>query len=450
MCLCLFFLCFVSFLSVCFVIHLFCTVLYILCLFTFICNTFQTQIKTQTQTKTKQTALGTLNQALVVLFGKVEEKAQKISKLHEAYGKIENAEQRKQMELETNRSQTPSQNRNFGNKMNSNPNSSSNSLSPQTDHKQHKNKSKNKHKHNHSKQKHQIHKKHSKHSKNNNNTNETTNDSNDTNDENEDENEDEIDTKKDKNDIKTDDEYVVVNSHQNDSGLDENDSDSDNNSINNNSANETTSDEIIKSILNEMIDKVVNNSNEIESKSKENEEKELKEPQKESIEICESIVNSIVNRSINLHLEKLADIEKKIGNQMYSKNLLKEAIIYYERAHSIFPLSPVYLVNQGVAYYSLKHYERCEKACIDALLIGLSNKQSQLKYKTFIAKAFSILAHVSYQRSNIVECVRYYRLSLRNVFDKKISDKVTQISKQFDIQLQDVCFVYPFCVCVCL
>ena len=40
-----------------------------------------------------------------------------------------------------------------------------------------------------------------------------------------------------------------------------------------------------------MIDKVVNYSNEIESKTreKEKEEKELKETEKESIEICESI-----------------------------------------------------------------------------------------------------------------------------------------------------------------
>ena len=134
----------------------------------------------------------------------------------------------------------------------------------------------------------------------------------------------------------------------------------------------------------------------------------------------------MITNALQIHVERLADAYKRRGNQEYSKNH-RTALKYYQKAHELNPRTPIYLVNMGITYYVLNELNESHRLCIEAVKVG-KKYGAQIQW---IAKAFSTLAHVAYKQQKISACIRFYRLSLNEYNDGKISRKLNEIIQEF-------------------
>ncbi|ETO21303.1 hypothetical protein RFI_15901, partial [Reticulomyxa filosa] len=144
----------------------------------------------------------------------------------------------------------------------------------------------------------------------------------------------------------------------------------------------------------------------------------------------------MIDHSLDTYFDKLADVEKRKGNQCYSKGQYHDALLCYKKAQQLNPNHPAYLVNQAVTYYMMDELIDAKNCCIQAIEIG----RRYNAHPQWNAKAFSTLAHVAFKQNNIANCIRFYRLSLTEYQDQKINDKLQQvfIISEFGDQAADV------------
>ena len=82
-----------------------------------------------------------------------------------------------------------------------------------------------------------------------------------------------------------------------------------------------------------------------------------------SQDIAKNAIDFIIGKTF----EKLADKQKRRGNQAYSKQEYIKALRFYKVAHELNPYSPVYLVNQAVTYYVLDKLQECRRMSLESI-----------------------------------------------------------------------------------
>eukprot|EP01083_Nonionella_stella_P133838 406994_1 len=221
-----------------------------------------------------------------------------------------------------------------------------------------------------------------------------------------------------------DDEYIMVNAPSSVIGNGIKESGDDMSTDNDYNAEELieqiplTSVDVVGSILQNMINNVT---------AAEEHKIKIQTEQQNKLKIVRSVINDMVDNSLQIHIERLADAYKRRGNQEYSKQHHRTALKYYQTAHKLNPRTPIYLVNMGITHYVLGELDHSHRLCVEAVKVGKKNS-AQIQW---IAKAFSTLAHVAYKQQKISACIRYYRLSLSEYNDAKIKRKLKDIIQEF-------------------
>jgi len=162
------------------------------------------------------------------------------------------------------------------------------------------------------------------------------------------------------------------------------------------------------------------------------EEEEEEEPEETATSIVKQLVNNMIASAVQLEVEKLeresefkAQREKNKGNHLFKQEKYEKALEAYQKAFSLHPRSPVYLINQAVVLFVLERWDQCIETCHRALRVGEQSGNND----TWMGKALSTLGSVALKRGNIPEAVNNYKQSLSFHEDPKIKRKLQDLEE---------------------
>eukprot|EP00826_Nyctotherus_ovalis_P044733 TRINITY_DN4865_c0_g1_i12.p1 TRINITY_DN4865_c0_g1~~TRINITY_DN4865_c0_g1_i12.p1 ORF type:complete len:564 (+),score=207.99 TRINITY_DN4865_c0_g1_i12:207-1898(+) len=114
-----------------------------------------------------------------------------------------------------------------------------------------------------------------------------------------------------------------------------------------------------------------------------------------------------------------AEEAKAKGNKEYKKKNFEEALKLYDKALSLNPKEPVYILNKASVYLSMGKFEECFTACDDAIKLA-----DELMPRPFdkIAKAYARKGNCYTQMKKWDEALEMYDKSLLEVNDHAVKE----------------------------
>jgi tetratricopeptide (TPR) repeat protein len=123
----------------------------------------------------------------------------------------------------------------------------------------------------------------------------------------------------------------------------------------------------------------------------------------------------------------LAEEQKTLGNQEYTKKNFDQALLHYDKAIEIDPAEPLYYNNKAAVYLQLGQPEKTLELCEKALEVFVSEGANRDFVKE--AKILARKASAYTQLKNYDKAIDLYGQSLNLHKDPKISEEIIRINK---------------------